>query len=394
MAFARDSYTATAAQTDFTITFPYLSTTHVTVYVDGVLQTEGAGDDYTIVSSTIVRFNSGLVGGEVVLLIRVTSHSSRLVDYVSPSTLTEADMDNDSLQAFYMVQESIDAAATALGVDATDLWDAGGIRITDVGTPSADADAATKAYVDAAITGAGNVPAPANPGEDNYLLAASGGSWLWAALTAAMIPNDLIDSQHYAAGSIDLEHMSANSVDSDQYVDGSIDTAHLADDAVTLAKIAAGVDGELITWDAAGNPATVPVGTAGQVLTSNGAGAAPTMQSTSGFTSSYTSSAQTITSAGSLALAHGLGAMPTLIQLRLKCTTAEFNYSVDDELIINPGISTTGTQNRGVAVVPDSTNVNIRFGSAASAIEGMDKTSGALAALTNASWNLIVRAWV
>jgi hypothetical protein len=50
---------------------------------------------------------------------------------------------------------------------------------------------------------------------------------------------------------------------------------------VTLAKIAAGVDGELITWDAAGDPATVGVGTAGQILTSNGAGAAPTFQAAS-----------------------------------------------------------------------------------------------------------------
>jgi guanyl-specific ribonuclease Sa len=77
-------------------------------------------------------------------------------------------------------------------------------------------------------------------------------------ITAAMIPNDLIDSDHYAAGSIDnehladdaadsdeiaagaidLAHMSVNSIDSDQYVDGSIDTAHLAADAVTGAKIA------------------------------------------------------------------------------------------------------------------------------------------------------------
>jgi hypothetical protein len=42
------------------------------------------------------------------------------------------------------------------------------------------------------------------------------------------IEDDGINSQHYAAGSIDLEHMSANSVDSDQYVDGSIDLIHMS----------------------------------------------------------------------------------------------------------------------------------------------------------------------
>jgi hypothetical protein len=51
-----------------------------------------------------------------------------------------------------------------------------------------------------------------------------------------------VDSDQYVDGSIDLIHMSANSVDSDQYVDGSIDTVHLADDAVTGAKLADNID--------------------------------------------------------------------------------------------------------------------------------------------------------
>jgi hypothetical protein len=53
-----------------------------------------------------------------------------------------------------------------------------------------------------------------------------------AAEIVALISNDAIDSQHYAAGSIDLEHMSANSVDSDQYVDGSIDLVHMSAESV------------------------------------------------------------------------------------------------------------------------------------------------------------------
>ncbi len=110
MAFARDVSVASGAQTDFTISFPYLLNAHVTVFVDTVLQTEGAGNDYTIVSTTIVRFNSGMAGGEAVVLERSTSRSTRLVDYQTASTLTEDDLDNDSLQAFYMAQEAFDQA--------------------------------------------------------------------------------------------------------------------------------------------------------------------------------------------------------------------------------------------------------------------------------------------
>jgi hypothetical protein len=59
------------------------------------------------------------------------------------------------------------------------------------------------------------------------------------AVTGAKIADDTLNSEHYAAGSIDLEHMSANSVDSDQYVDGSIDTAHIANLQITTGLIAA-----------------------------------------------------------------------------------------------------------------------------------------------------------
>ena len=89
-------------------------------------------------------------------------------------------------------------------------------------------------------------------------------------IAGSAIANDAIDSQHYADGSIDLAHMSANSVDSDQYVDGSIDTAHIADDQVTLAKMAGLARGKIIYGDSSGNPAALTLGSNGQILKSNG----------------------------------------------------------------------------------------------------------------------------
>ena len=67
-----------------------------------------------------------------------------------------------------------------------------------------------------------------------------------SAITGTKIKDDEIDSQHYAAGSIDLEHMSANSVDSDQYVDGSVDLVHLSANSVDSSKI---VDGSIVNAD-------------------------------------------------------------------------------------------------------------------------------------------------
>jgi len=62
------------------------------------------------------------------------------------------------------------------------------------------------------------------------------------------IGNDVINSEHYAAGSIDHEHLANdiidgdniqdNAINSEHYADGSIDTAHIADGQITAAKMA------------------------------------------------------------------------------------------------------------------------------------------------------------
>lgn len=108
------------------------------------------------------------------------------------------------------------------------------------------------------------------------------------------------------------------------------------------------------------------------------------------FNKSYTSAAQTITAGGSLTLAHSLGAMPTLLQMRLKCVTGEHGYSAGDEVLAWNGDANAG---RGASVVPDATNINIRYGNDANTFNVNNKTTGASAAITNANWSMIIRAW-
>jgi hypothetical protein len=107
----------------------------------------------------------------------------------------------------------------------------------------------------------------------------------------------------------------------------------------------------------------------------------------------FQSTQQTITSAGALTIAHGLGVQPTLLMLSLKCITAEFGYSVGDEVFINPHHQTTQDFDHGTAVVPDGTNLVIRYGAASPVYNILHKTTGVKQSATNSSWKLIARAW-
>lgn len=97
-------------------------------------------------------------------------------------------------------------------------------------------------------------------------------------VTTGMLAATSVTTAKIAGDAVTNAKIVDNAIDSEHYTDGSIDTAHIADDQITLAKMAHGIDGNLITYDAAGAPAAVATGTSAQVLTSNGAGAAPTFQ--------------------------------------------------------------------------------------------------------------------
>jgi hypothetical protein len=99
---------------------------------------------------------------------------------------------------------------------------------------------------------------------------------------------------------------------------------------------------------------------------------------------------QTITLAGGLTIAHGLGVAPKVVLGFIKCTVAELGYSVGDIIPMSLGTSLDNAAGRGATVTWDATNLNVRFGSGAFTI--INKSNGALASpsLTTA-WVFILR---
>ena len=97
----------------------------------------------------------------------------------------------------------------------------------------------------------------------------------------------------------------------------------------------------------------------------------------------FKSANQTITLAGTLTLAHGLLDMPNIAWAALENTTTELGYPVGDVVFASLV---------DFSIVPDATNLNIRYASVAPTIP--NKTTGVKTAITPASWEAIFYAEV
>ena len=160
MAFSYHNYEPTNNTTDtFSIPFTFTAQSEISVTVDGVAQT-----GLTFPSSSSVQLTSPVASGSLVQVRRTTSLASRAIDFASGSVLTEEDLDDSNIQVFHAAQEAIDTSNDSITLTPANRWDAGGSVINNVGTPTSNTDAATKAYADgisAAATAAATVAANA-----------------------------------------------------------------------------------------------------------------------------------------------------------------------------------------------------------------------------------------
>lgn len=148
-------YTNQTGTGPFNFTFPYISTAHIKVEKNGTLLT--LGTHYTISTSPTpqVTMLSALVATDTLRIFRETPgraaapNNVPLVDFTDGSVLTAADLDKNTQQLLYLVQESDDTGSGALGPTLDDLnWEAASKQIKNVAVPTANGDAVNKQYVD------------------------------------------------------------------------------------------------------------------------------------------------------------------------------------------------------------------------------------------------------
>ena len=147
MSFAINNYTGNGSTTTFSVTFPYITQSHVQVRLDNVLKTLGV--DYTFPTSSTIQFTTAPTNGVNINFKRSSNQSARLVDFQDGSTITESILDQDSNQMFFMSQEAIDSTAGVMALDGDNKWDATSRIIKNLASPVNDNDAVNKAFITA-----------------------------------------------------------------------------------------------------------------------------------------------------------------------------------------------------------------------------------------------------
>lgn len=119
MPYSYALYTGNGSTTDFVFNFPYLSQTHVKVYVNGVLQVSG----YSLVTTTgPVRFTNAPANGVSVRIQRETplGAGDRPVVFENGAGINEDDLNTAFLQNLYAQQEIEDRRGQVLRAPSTE----------------------------------------------------------------------------------------------------------------------------------------------------------------------------------------------------------------------------------------------------------------------------------
>lgn len=193
------------------------------VFISGVkLKGEGknaVGDEFTVNSTATIAtiasdsaLNSAtdstvtqLSAGDDVLFRRVSNRTSQEIDFAPGSVIREADLDAANKQVFRIAQESIDIARDAMPRQADGNFNANNNKVLNLGYPSANTDAASKAYVDAVASGTGQ-----------NLVSDSG---------VYTLTNKIIDVDSNTVSNIEVDNLKSGVLDTDlSSVSGSDDT--------------------------------------------------------------------------------------------------------------------------------------------------------------------------
>lgn len=144
MAYSYVRYTGNGSTVNYTFSFPYISSDHIKVRLNGVLTTA-----FTFLNSSTIQFTSAPASGVVIDIRRETPKDSAIVNFTDGSVLLERDLDLLATYDLYLAQETKDSVDASIAQDSLGVFDAQSRRIKNVADPVNAQDAVTKSYTDA-----------------------------------------------------------------------------------------------------------------------------------------------------------------------------------------------------------------------------------------------------
>ena len=144
MATTSNTYTGNGSNKLFSITFPYLDTSDINVYLNGTLQT--ITTQYSFANATTVEFVAAPANGAVILLDRSTDDQTLQATFFPGSSIKANDLNFNFDQVLYLAQETANISNAASA---------------NVGTANTNASAAV-ATANSALSVANNAVSTAN----------------------------------------------------------------------------------------------------------------------------------------------------------------------------------------------------------------------------------------
>lgn len=155
MAYSWQEETYASGTADISVDIEYLDKSYIYVYLDDVLTTA-----YSWSSDVLITLDTALTASTVVTLVRRTDKEELYIKFADGAAFIRDNIDTQNTQFLHLAQELVEGRSIEGFYGDLSM---NGFRITNLGTPVDDSDAATKSYVD-----------DANEVQDNRLLTLEG----------------------------------------------------------------------------------------------------------------------------------------------------------------------------------------------------------------------------
>ena len=144
-----DTATGNGSNPNFPFTFEYVKESDVYVSVDGVVKTKDTHYSFAPNTSSITFLPAHIpANGAAVRIYRITDVANPAAQFFPGSAIRAQDLNTNNDQVLFSAQERKERSLNTTGGSLTGQLDMQTNKIVNLGTPTADADASTKAYVD------------------------------------------------------------------------------------------------------------------------------------------------------------------------------------------------------------------------------------------------------